>query len=48
MKGDLHIEENKHPSGSMEQQAHRLVGVGLYLANDICVYTDEDVTGGRY
>lgn len=48
MKGDLHIEENKHPSGSMEQQAHRLVGVGLYLANDICVYTDEEVTGGRY
>ena len=48
MKGDLHIEENKHPSGSMEQQAHRLVGVGLYLANDICVYTDQEVTGGRY
>ena len=48
MKGDLHIEENKHPSGSMEQQAHRLIGVGLYLANDICVYTDEEVTGGRY
>ena len=48
MKGDLHIEENKHPSGSMEQQAHRLVGVGLYLANYICLYTDEDVTGGRY
>ena len=48
MKGDLHIEENKHPSGSMEQQAHRMLGVGLYLANDICVYTDTEVTGGQY
>jgi len=47
-KGDLHIEETKHPSGSMEQNAHRMVGVGLYLANNICVYTDEDVTGGQY
>ena len=48
MKGDLHIEENKHPSGSMEQQAHRMLGVGLYLANDICVYTDTEITDGQY
>ena len=48
MKGDLHIEENKHPSGSMEQQAHRMVGVGLLLANDICVYTDTEITDGLY
>lgn len=48
MKGDLHIEETKHPGGSMEQSAHRMIGVGLYLANDICVYTDDDITGGQY
>lgn len=48
MKGDLVIEETKHPSGSMEQSAHRLVGVGLYLANDVCVYTDNSVTVGTY
>lgn len=48
MKGDLHIEENKHPSGSMEQQAHRMVGVGLYLANDVCVFTDTSISGGQY
>ena len=48
MKGDLHIEEVKHPSGSMEQSAHRLIGVGLVLANNICVYTDKDVSGGNY
>ena len=48
MKGDLHIEEVKHPSGSMEQSAHRLMGVGLYLANNICVYTDSKAASGRY
>lgn len=48
MKGDLHIEEVKHASGSMEQSAHRLVGVGLYLANNVCVYTDEKAASGRY
>ena len=48
MKGDLHIEEVKHPSGSMEQSAHRLVGVGLYLANNICVYTDIEAESGKF
>ena len=48
MKGDLHIEEVKHPSGSVEQSAHRLMGVGLYLANNVCVYTDEKAATGKY
>lgn len=48
MKGDLHIEETQHPGGSMEQNAHRLMGVGLYLANNICVYTDTSIEGGKY
>ena len=52
MKGDLHIEEVKHPSGSYEQSAHRMMGVGLYLANNICVYTDDEVAelagNGKY
>lgn len=47
-KGDLVIEEDKHPTGSMEQNAHRMMGVGLMLANNVCVYTDETVTGGQY
>jgi hypothetical protein len=38
MKGDLHIEEVKHATGSVEQSAHRLVGVGLMLANNVCIY----------
>ena len=48
MKGDLHIEETAHPSGSKEQNAHRLVGVGLMLANNVCVYTDTSIDGGKY
>lgn len=48
MKGDLHIEETKHPSGSMEQSAHRLIGVGLFLANNVCVYTDNSISLGKY
>ena len=43
MKGDLTIVEDPHPSGSAEQNAHRMMGVGLTLVNDICVYTDEDI-----
>lgn len=48
MKGDLHIEETVHPTGSREQNAHRLVGVGLLMANNICVYTDTSISGGKY
>ena len=46
MKGDLVIVEDPHPSGSVEQNAHRMMGVGLMLANNVCVYTDEDIVDG--
>ena len=49
MKGDLHIEEVKHATGSVEQSAHRLVGVGLMLANNVCIYRDSSLDGtGEY
>lgn len=48
MKGDLTIIETQHPSGSVEQNAHRMIGCGLMLANNICVYTDETITNGQY
>lgn len=41
MVGDLRIVETPHASGSAEQNAHRIMGIGLMLANDVCVYTDE-------
>ena len=47
MKGDLVIIEDPHPSGSVEQNAHRMMGVGLTLVNDVCVYTDEDIVDGE-
>lgn len=46
MKGDLTIVETPHPSGSVEQNAHRMMGVGIMLANNVCVYTDETITDG--
>ena len=48
MVGDLRIVEDPHPSGSVEQNAHRMMGLGLMLANNVCVYTDKDITGGKY
>ena len=48
MKGDVYVQDYTHPSGSVEQNAHRIIGVGLLLANSICVYTDNDITGGLY
>lgn len=47
-KGDLVIRETEHPTGSVEQNAHRLLGVGLVLANAVCIYTDTTITGGLY
>lgn len=46
MKGDLTIVETPHPTGSVEQNAHRMMGVGIMLANNVCVYTDETITDG--
>lgn len=49
MKGDLVIREFTHPSGSEEVNAHRLLGIGLGLANNVTVYTDTTITNsGRY
>ena len=42
LKGDMHIQEVPHPSGSMEQNAHKMLGVGILLYNNIGIYTDTD------
>lgn len=47
MVGDLRIVEDPHPSGSVEQNAHRIMGLGLMLANDVCIYTDLDVANSE-
>jgi hypothetical protein len=43
LKGEMHIEEVKHPTGSYEQNAHKMIGVGLLLYNNIGLYEDESV-----
>jgi hypothetical protein len=38
LKGDLMIREITHATGSMEQNAEKMLGVGLLLANNIGVF----------
>lgn len=40
LKGDLHLQEVLHPTGSAEWNAHKILGVGLLLTNNIGIYTD--------
>jgi len=42
MKGDLHLQEVLHPTGSAEWNAHKILGVGLLLQNNIGLYVDTD------
>jgi hypothetical protein len=43
LRGDLTIKDVEHPTGSMEQNAHKLIGVGLLLTNNIALYEDTEV-----
>lgn len=43
LKGDMHIEEVSHPTGSMEQNAHKIIGVGMLLANNCALYEDTNL-----
>ena len=40
LKGDMYIKDVEHPTGSMEQNAHKLIGVGMLLANNCALYED--------
>lgn len=40
LKGDLYFKETVHPSGSVEQNAHKILGVGVVLNNNIGIYED--------
>lgn len=40
LKGELHIQDYVHQTGSMEQNAHKIIGVGVLLNNHIGLYTD--------
>jgi len=40
LKGDLHLQEVEHPTGSVEWNAHKMLGVGVLLNNNIGIYKD--------
>lgn len=40
LKGDMHIQPVTHPTGSEEWSAHKILGVGLLLKNNIGLYVD--------
>lgn len=42
LKGDLHLQEVLHATGSAEWNAHKMIGIGLLLTNNIGIYTDTD------
>jgi hypothetical protein len=45
-KGDMTLIDNRQPTGSEKYEAHKLMGVGLMLANDVCVlYSEEEGSG---
>lgn len=43
LKGDITISEITHATGSMEQNAHKLLGVGILINNNIGLYEDQAV-----
>lgn len=42
LKGEMQIQEVVHPTGSAEWNAHKILGIGLLLTNNIGIYTDTD------
>ena len=42
LKGDLHIQPVVHAAGSEEWNAHKILGVGLLLNNNLGIYSDSD------
>lgn len=42
-KGDMYIKENSQPTGSVKWEAHKMMGVGLAFANNVCVITNTDL-----
>jgi len=40
LKGDMLIRDVPHPTGSMEQNAEKMIGVGMLLANNCALYED--------
>jgi hypothetical protein len=47
-KGDSYIEDVKMPGGAEQWNSHKLAGVGLLLADNVCIVNDGTSTDGQY
>lgn len=47
-KGDSYMVDEKLPGGAEQWNEHKMAGVGLLLADDVCILTDTGITGGEY
>lgn len=45
LKGEGRMVETAHPSGSMEQNFHKMMGTGVLFYQNIGIYTDTDIEG---
>ena len=43
LKGDMHIQTVEHTTGSVEENAHKMLGVSLLLTNNIAIYEDTSI-----
>ena len=41
-----YIKEVEHPTGSVEQNFHQILGVGMLMYNNLGVYTDTEIAVG--
>ena len=46
LKGEGYIKETEHPTGSVEQNFHQILGVGILMYNNLGVYTDTEIASG--
>lgn len=47
LKGEGYIKEVEHPTGSVEQNFHQILGVGMLMYNNLGIYTDSDIVSGN-
>lgn len=47
LKGEGYIKEVEHPTGSVEQNFHQILGVGMLMYNNLGIYTDSDITSSE-
>lgn len=43
LKGEGYIKEVEHPSGSVEQNFHQILGVGMLMYNNLGIYHDSEI-----